>query len=474
MRKQLLKGLLSFVLLILVAGWSHAQQCSDFAQNRCRIELEPHHAFVKETKDPITRVSIAQPEIADIKLITPTQVLVVAQKNLGSTNLILWHGDERAEVYDVRVFMPDDLLRTIEEHIQLLVPDARVSLVSGPNGLMITGEVESQESLDRVLKTVQNHVDSITNLVVVRGTQQVQLEVKVAEVSRSGIKKMGLGFLTNSDWTIGLFPSGNAQGQVNVSSPNQQNLGLNTEIGSPFATAFQIVLASLDDNFLSILSLLKGQNLARMLASPTLVTMNGQEASFLVGGEFPYPMEGDLGQATIQFKSYGIRLNFTPYVVGRETITLKVEPEVSNIDFAVTVFSGGTSVPGLKTRRGSATLQLKDGQTFVMAGLLKEETATVVNKVPFLGDLPLIGTLFTSKEFQKEETELMVIVTPRLVKALNPDGIPDLPGHNLHDDVSDLDFFLLNRALPREKTKSEAEETGSEKVKFIGGYGFKR
>jgi pilus assembly protein CpaC len=473
---------LALCLLTAAATAAPAQQCADFAESRCQIRIEPHRSFIKKTDVPISRVSIADPEIADVQLITPTQVLVVARKNPGSTNLVLWHGDDHAEVYDVQVFLPGDLVRLIEERIQQLAPDARVSLAPGPKGVILHGEVESQETLERVLKTVQNHVDNTTNLVVVRGSQQVQLEVKIAEVSRSGMKKMGLGFLSNRDWTIGLFPAGTALGEASSAKSAlsgapavvDRSLGALTEVGTPFASAFQVVAASMNDDFLALLSVLKGQNLARFLARPTLVTMNGQEANFLVGGEFPYPVTGELGQTNIEFKNFGIMLRFTPYVVGRETITLKIEPEVSNIDRSLTVFSGGTAVPGLKTRRGSTTLQLKDGQTFVMAGLLKEDSATVVNKVPLLGDIPVLGTLFTSKEFQKEESELMVIVTPRLVRALNPDQVPELPGERFNDNVGDLDFFLRNRAMPRSGQPGDDNTATLKDPGFVGGYGFAR
>ncbi len=450
-----------------------AQQCADFAQSGCRIRIEPHHSFIKRTERPVTRVSIADPAIADVQLITPTQVLVVAKRNPGRTNLILWHGDDHTQVYDIQVFLPDTLLQAMGQHIQLLAPQARVSLAPGPKGLIVYGEVESQAVLNRVLKTVQSYVDSYTNLVEVNGARQVQLEVKIAEVSRSSIRKLGLGFLINQDWTIGLFPAGTAAGDASAVKTRrtgdatvvERALDLSTEVGTPFATAFQVVTASLNDDFLSLLSILKGQNLARFLARPTLVTMSGQTAQFLVGGEFPFPITGELGQTTVEFKNFGIMLRFTPFVVGKETITLKIEPEVSNIDRSLTVFSGGTAVPGLKTRRGLTTLQLKDGQTFVMAGLLKEDSATVVNKVPLLGDLPLLGTLFTSKEFRKEETELMVIVTPRLVRALNPDQVPGLPGERLNDNVDDGEFFLRNRGLSG--TEPAAPDPG-----FVGGYGF--
>ncbi|WP_269435751.1 type II and III secretion system protein family protein [Desulfosarcina ovata] len=143
-----------------------------------------------------------------------------------------------------------------------------------------------------------------------------------------------------------------------------------------------------------------------------------------------------------RYKTFGIMLRFTPMVVAPETITVQVEPEISTVDYSLSVTSGGVNVPGLKTRRGSNTLQLKDGQTFVIAGLLQEDSSTVTNKIPFLGDIPYLGSLFTSKEFEKNESELMIIVTPRLVRALNPDEVPRLPGEEEMGVVGDAGFFL--------------------------------
>lgn len=486
--------------------------CNDFARTKCRIEVQLHKAFVKRTEAPITRVAIADPNIADVDLITPRQVLIVSKEKAGITNLILWHGDERAEVYEVVVYIPGSLTKAIQDRINQLAPEARVKVLISYKGIILDGEVESQEMLERVLNIARSYVDLSpnNNFITIRGTQQVQLEVKIAEVSRSDMKKMGLGVLNNKNWTIGVFPGGQASGMASTSRTistgerpaiTSTNTDLTTgvitsttmaggsetlknasralssvmEVASPFVSAFQVALHAVGSDSLAILSVLKGQGLARILASPTLVTMSGQEASFMVGGEFPIPISGEDRQTTISFKRFGIMLRFTPTVVSKETITIRVEPEVSNVDYSLSVFSGGVAVPGLKTRRGSTTLQLKDGQTFAMAGLMKEETRTVINKIPFLGDIPILGALFTSKEFQKDETELVIIVTPRLVRAMNRDEVPPLPGEDINDNVSDVDFFLLNRAKnPEAKKPAHPKETVSSPPGFIGEMGFSR
>ena len=453
---------------------------------RHHIEVELHKSRLQRTDLPITRISITDPEIANYHLITPTQFLVLATKNPGRTDLIVWHGDDRAEIYEVEVFIPGDLIGAINQRIRQLAPGAQVTVLPGNKGVMLVGEVVSQGMLERVLTILKGFDVGFVNLVSVTGSQQVQLEVKIAEVSRSGAKKMGLGFLIKDKWSIGLIPSGGASGSASASNSRipettftetasdgttsqfttsgglAQSLSSEMELLAPFGSAFQLVLHGLNDDFLSIISLLKSQGLAQMLATPTLVTMSGQEAEFLVGGEFPIPISGGFNDTSIEFKRYGIILRFTPFVTGEETITIRVSPEVSSPDFSLAVFSGGVSVPGLKTRRGSTTLQLRDGQTFIMAGLLKEDLRTTVNKLPFLGDIPILGTLFTSKEFQKDESELMVMVTPRLVRPLNPDEVPTVPGMKSLEEFRDTDFFLKNRPPGYEDDESETEEATTE------------
>jgi len=453
-------AVLAVVLFSCVDGGVAAQNCADFASGGCSIVIGPHMSFVKSVNRPVTKIAIADAQVADAELLTTTQILLIAKEKPGITSLTLWHGDDHAEVYQVEVRLLDKVWNDIREALRRLAPNARVQVERLGDGVVLDGTVESQQELERVLEITRTFVPSFTNMVTVSGSQQVQLEVRIAEVSRSGIKQLGLGFLLNKDWQVAVFPSGTAGGAMSglrerTLDQSGQNFDSKTAslaadaiLASPFDSAFQVLAHGVNNDLLAILSILKGQGLSRLLASPTLVTMSGQDASFLVGGEFPYPVTDRNGNTNVQFKQFGIMLRFTPFVVGSETITIKVEPEVSALDYSMLTSSGGTAVPGITTRRGQSTLQLKDGQTFAMAGLLKEETRSAVNKIPFLGDLPVLGTLFTSKEFQASESELVIIVSPRLVRALNQHEVAPLPGANLGGDVSDLDFFLLNRGLP--------------------------
>jgi len=518
-----MKPILFLLLIFLIPSpWLHAEPpCPKGKPARCRIDIQWHKSAIKRTHRPVTRVSITDPRIADYHLIAPDQILIITKEKIGTTDLIVWYEDETSESFEVRVQIPKDTIEAIRNTLNAFVPGARIRLQNGLTGLMLFGEVDGQETLDTVLKVVSAHVRNFTNLITVRGSQQVQLSVRIAEVSRSGIKQMGLGFLTNRDWTVGVFPTGGlagasvagrsrSGGQIPVTTTtaitdpttgavttttttdvaSQTTDVLNRSIASaavitsPFASAFQLAVHSLNDDFLAILNVLKGQNLARILASPTLVTMSGQEANFLVGGEFPVPIQGENNQITVDYKTFGVMLRFTPTVVAPETITIQVEPEISNVDYSLAVATAGVSVPGIRTRRGSTTLQLKDGQTFVMAGLLQENMSSVTSKVPFLGDIPYLGTLFTSKEFRKNETEMMIVVTPRLVRALNPDEVPALPGEERMEMIGDTDFFLKNRTSLETGEKNDpkspsprdpADETGpSSPPEIVGGNGFAR
>ena len=478
------RTLLYVVLIFLILPLPvFGKPCYQKDPTKCRIDIELSKSIIKRFDHPVQRISIADPKIADYHLLTPTQLLLYAKDKIGTTNMIVWYDEDTIDVFDVQVTVSATLLEKIREELAEIVPQARVKLSRGSSSLMLYGEVDSQETLNKTLQVVSAYVQAVTNLISVRGSQQVQLSVRIAEVSRTGAKQMGLGFLTSKDFSVGLYPgSGSIAGTTVGSSTNYNgsvpiettttvtDLATNTStstttteyitenlsevssglatassLTSPFASAFQLAISSLSDDFLGILSVLKSQNLARILASPTLVTMSGQQAEFLVGGEYPIPISSSDSGTTVQFKSYGIMLRFTPTVVAAETIVVQVEPEISNVDYTLAVSSGGVSVPGVSTRRGSTTLQLKDGQTFVMAGLLREDMYSVTNKVPFLGDIPYLGTLFTSKEFRKNETELMIMVTPRLVRALNPDEVPKLPGEDEMGIISDSDFFLKNK-----------------------------
>lgn len=481
MNKQLIYGVIG-LLLILATPLCPALLIAETTDNR-QIAIQAHHSTLMTFKNPIIRASVADPKIADVKVLTPTQVLVVAKTKIaGSTTLILWLNEQKVMTFDVQIFtvIPPWIIDSLKERISTFAPgvDVRVSpAATQPEGkrLILSGTVPSMDALNQVQTIVKSFQIKFINLIQVTGLQQVQLKVVIAEVSKSGLKQMGLSFFRISDRLSASLAKG---GDVSVGNRKTggHNEGattgsvmLSAALSSPFGSAFNLAVASAKNNLGGILSLLKNQGLARTLATPTLVTLNGQKAEFQVGGSYPVPVQGDNGSVTISDKEYGIMLKFTPYILGDNTITLEVMPEVSTPDFSLAVTSGGATVPGLTTRKASTTLQLKSGQTFAMAGLLKEEFYQTVDKVPFLGDIPYIGSAFTSKEIKHSETELVIMVTPTIVRPMDPTDVPDLPGSRIQTQMSDTDFFIKNRLTqpPRSDNPQGATPEFKGKTGFV-------
>lgn len=474
---------------------------ADTQSNPIRIEV--HHSHLMETEVPIIRASISDPKVIDVNVITPTQVLLVAKaKTSASATLILWEDENRVKTFDVSIYsrIAPSVLDLMASRVKAIAPEVNIEILPAKQivdskSIILKGEVASQVLLERVLTVVESFGVQYFNLINLTGPQQVQLKVVIAEVSKSGLKQMGINFLNSKEnLGFGLFKGGTTEAltefksAVDYKSPSietETKIGgehgdsfketinggrpitstsasqtVTNTIGSPFNSAFQIALNSTKHNWLGYLSLLKGQGLAKSLATPTLVTMSGQKAEFQVGGSYPINTKDDDGNSTTEMQSYGIMLKFTPFLLDRETITLEVNPEVSYPDFAF-------DPPGLSTRQATTTLQLKDGQTFAMAGLLKEESSITKSKVPFLGDIPFIGSLFTNKETKHNETELVIMVTPRIVRAMNRDEVPELPGHDMKKTISDLDFFIKN-------SLGMVEEENETVPEFKGKTGFSK
>ena len=298
----------------------------------------------------------------------------------------------------------------------------------------------------------------------VTGDQQVQLEVRFAEVARSGLREIGVNFFhksTDGRTVAGMTGHGVNPGDflnttTNPSMPGTGPYGawtdrlgaraLPPDVHAPqFTDGFNLWVSALvkDFPFSAMLSLLEQTGLAKVLAEPTLVTLSGQQAKFLAGGEIPIPITGGLGQVHVEWKKFGIILEFTPTVIGQETIHLDLKAEVSDIDPTLNVIIAGTTVPGLTSRQSSTTVRLGDGQSFAIAGLLSDKTRSQIDRVPFLGNIPILGALFRSTQFRRDESELLVIVTAHLAHPLAPHQVPQLPTERELNHPSDLELFLL-------------------------------
>jgi len=331
---------------------------------------------------------------------------------------------------------------------------------------VVSGVVPDAPTAERIEKVAAslagggaNAPAPVINLLQVLGTQQVQLEVRFAEVSRSALRQMGLNLWartgTGTNDVVGGMLGPATQPGPGLAPPLSSDPTLAGQlqlprglpvVQSPLAGAFSLLFATSSQSDVPLsgaLSLLSERGFAKTLAEPTLVALSGQEATFLAGGEFPIPLTQALGQVYVDFKKFGIQLRFTPFVLGDETIQLKLSASVSDVDYTVGVRLNQVTVPGLTTRESSTTVRLRDGQGFAIAGLLSDRMRSTVDKLPGLGDLPILGALFRSVSFRHDETELLVVITAHLVTP-RPRGehIP-VPGEDEVSDPSDLELFLL-------------------------------
>ncbi len=405
-----------------------------------RLDLAVGRSLVLELPGPVARVSVAEPKVASLVLLSPTQVYLAGQAP-GATTLTLWNRADRvAGIYDLEV-MPD--VARVKEALHRVLPGEHGLGVSAMHGsIALTGAVSSITSQDTALAVAKSYAgDKVVNLLQVAGVQQVLLEVKVAEMTRTALKRLGVNFsvfmggdfvysflnnLVGLDGEGPLFPADGATGLAPSESVNgmfQLSRGKNVYTG--------------------FIDALKENGLVKILAEPNLMCVSGRSAEFLAGGEIPVPVPQGLGTVAVEYKKFGVSLNFTPRVIGPKTISLDVAPEVSELDYSNAATISGFIIPGLNSRKASTTVELGDGQSFAIAGLFRDNVRNTVDRIPGLGDVPVLGALFSSKEFQKNESELIIIVTPHLARpvaagdlALPTDGYAD-PG--------ELDFFLNGR-----------------------------
>ena len=389
-------------------------------------EVIPVNVLVGQSKlitfdHSIERFSVSNPEIAEAVLVAGNQV-VVNGKSFGQINFIAWEkGTSRFLVFDVYVRTN---LSLIDSQVHALFPKDDIRLSQANGSVVISGSVGDPKTATQVESVVQAAGFKTVNLLQspVKSATQVQLMVRVAEVSRNRLRDLGASYgYQGSAGTGGYVNSG--QGPSALSAVEG---GL---LRGTLASSLNLFL--MGGNTLAMIRALQEQGALRALAEPNLIAMDGQEASFLAGGEYPVPVVqgggSDHSTVTIIFKEYGVRLNFKPTIIDEDHIRLELEPEVSTLDFANGVRFEGFSIPALRARRAKTGVELRDGQSFALAGLLDNNETQTLSKVPGLGDVPVLGNLFRSKQFQKNESELMFIVTAQIVKPVNRDDLPKLP-----------------------------------------------
>jgi pilus assembly protein CpaC len=370
---------------------------------------------------PIERFSVSNPDIAEAVLVTSNQV-VVNGKAFGQVNFIAWEkATSRFLIFDVYVRTN---LSLIDSQIRALFPKEDIRLSQANGSVVISGNVSDPRVAAQTDAVIQAAGFKTVNLLAspVKDMTQVQLLVRVAEVSRNRMRELGTSYgYQGSPGVGGYLNSGSGPSSVGSAAGGV----LSGTLGS------SLNLFVMGGNTLSMIRALQQQGALRALAEPNLIAMDGQQASFLAGGEYPVPIVqgGGTGNSTVTivFKEYGVRLNFKPTIIDEDHIRLELEPEVSTLDFANGVKFDGFIIPGLRTRRAHTGVELRDGQSFALAGLLDNNETKTLSKVPGLGDIPILGNLFKSTSFQKNESELMFIVTAQIVKPVNRDELPALP-----------------------------------------------
>jgi pilus assembly protein CpaC len=436
-------ALVGVILAICAAPVSYAEEAITGGMEQHdiqKLELTVGKSKVLDLPMAIKRASLANPDVADTVVLSPTQIYLTG-KTTGVTNLTLWHENGKMMgMYDV-VIAPD--LSRLKENLHKTLPDEKGILVAASHDhIELSGTASSSTGLTRALAIAEAYAPKkVINSLRVGGVQQVMLEVRVAEMNRELIRRLGINLAAVASNAFGVTALNNLTSLIGPGVVSSTPV-LGQDVTSTINAVANFQTGSI--SWTGYIDALKQQNLVKVLAKPTLVAINGQEAAFLAGGEFPIPVPQAFGVVTIQFKKFGVGLTFTPNVLSNKHIGITVAPEVSELDFSNALRLQGFTIPAITTRRASTVIDLADGQSFAIGGLLRDNVRESVSKFPILGEIPVLGALFRSSSFQKNETELLIIVTPHLVKPL------DLAGQTLPTDYyvepNDFEFFLLGLA----------------------------
>jgi pilus assembly protein CpaC len=388
------------------------------------LHLLVGRSLVISSPTRIKRVSLADPEIAEAVVVSPTQVLVNGKKP-GGVSLMLWDEADQNQAFELSVDI--DVLG-LTQKIHEVFPTENVHIDTSRDVVILTGMASSSTVADKILEVVKGAAPKVTNMMQIPAlpSGQIMLQVRFAEVDRTALNQFGINILS--------LPGAKNIGSISTGQYGPPTLSNNNNPGSTqFALSdlLNIFIFRPDINLAATIQALQTDNVLQILAEPTLLTSSGKEASFLAGGEFPYPVPQSSGAGfttiTIQFKEFGVRLNFTPTFTPDGQIHLKVKPEVSSLDFTNALQFQGVVVPALSTRRMESEMDLADGQSFAIAGLIDNRVTEQLEKVPWIGDVPVLGKLFQSKSFQRSKDELLVVVTPIIVKPSNAGQAPRGP-----------------------------------------------
>jgi len=432
----------SCLLAFCAALWSQgvgAQEMIDskaVANEAQRFELGVGKSKVVDLTTSIKRASLANPEVADTVVLSPKQIYLTG-KAIGVTTLTLWkENGELFSAFDIRV-TPD--LSQLREQLHKILPDEPGILVTATHDhVALSGTISNLARQSRALEVAEPYAPKkVVNLLQVGGAQQVMLEVRVAEMDRNLIRHLGVNMAgVGQGNNFGVTALNNITTLAGSDTPADPLRSLVTS-----AVNALVRFQTGEITWTGFIDALKQEDAIKVLAKPTLVAVSGQEAQFLSGGEFPFPVPQAFGVITIQYKKFGVGLSFTPTVLTNNRISMAVSPEVSELDFSNALQLQGFTVPTIATRRATTVVELADGQSFAIAGLLRDNVREAIQKFPVLGEIPVLGALFRSSRYTKNQTELVIIVTPHYVKPMDVAQLP-LPTDTFVEP-NDWEFYLM-------------------------------
>jgi pilus assembly protein CpaC len=417
-RRTLIAILFSSLCALPVAAWTE-RSAPDGAD---RLELRRGKSAVVEADAAFATIVVADPQIAEA-MPTSNRSFFVRGKSPGSTTVLIYDGSGAiAELIEIEVKLGLDELRG---DLRRLLPGELIEVYAVHDGVYLDGKVTTAAAAEMALQLAERHVPGgVANGLSVGQSQQVLLEVRFLEASRNAVREIGFGHNIDANDVVIGTESGTVSGLL------EKTVALFTNVGG--------------ENIDIRLRALEEKGIIRTLAEPNLVALSGDTASFLAGGEFPIPVSSRDNEVTVEFKKFGVSLDFTPTVLGDGLVNLRVRPEVSALDRGNGIRASNIDIPGISVRRADTTVELHDGQAFAIAGLLQNNYTNDVRQTPWIGNVPVLGALFSSKRYQRNETELIIIVTPRLVQPFShPEGV--VSPLDAVSEPTEAEFFLLGK-----------------------------
>jgi pilus assembly protein CpaC len=446
--------MIKFLSLVAVAafllGWADGARADELVQ----VEIRKGETI--RLPRAASSVVIADPATADVQVVSPHLVYVYGKK-IGETSLTIVDAKDDP-VFEGTIEVTHNL-SSLQRAAKRVAPNSDVEFKTVDGGLVLegaAGSVQESESLRNLAEAYVGTGDKLVNMMSTTGGDQVTLQVKIVEMSRTDLKTLGLNIQSVLD-------RGGLDLQILQGNAITMAGGIVTRNGG--ANGLFGSLTSGASSISGLIDALETQGLATVLAEPTLTSSSGKPASFLAGGQYPIPLRGENGTVTIQYQPFGVSLNFTPIIMSKDRMSILVAPEVSSLNFNNPVAVAGFNYPILDTRRAQATVELGSGQTFALAGLLRNETSNNLSKMPGIGDVPLLGSLFRSNRFQSNQTELVILVTPYIVRPVSDPKKLQTPIDGLRhpSDTERLLLGSLYQQQPLEKPEKKGEKSAADK-----------